>query len=68
MTPVELALCQVGAALALAVLGGLLAADADGGTVADALYATALPSRLLQDLQDVPHRALLQVRPRAPRG
>lgn len=52
---------QVGAALGLAVLGALLAADGDGGAVADTLYATALPNRLLQDLQEAPHRALLQV-------
>ena len=47
--------------MALAVLGAMLVADADGTVVANEVYATSLPNRLLQDLVDVPHRALLQV-------
>ena len=54
--------CQVAAALGLAVLGAMLGANSDGDALVQALYATALPNQLLQDLQDAPHRALLQVR------
>ena len=46
--------------LALQLLGEMVAAEASG-TLADALYGSGLPVRLLQDLADAPKAALLQV-------
>ena len=47
--------------MALIVLGAMVGVDGDGMAVADELYAVGLPARLLQELADAPHRALLQV-------
>ncbi|KAL4853554.1 Nuclear pore complex protein NUP205 [Chlorella vulgaris] len=51
------------AAAALTALCAVLAADPSTGA-ADELYRATLPSRLLSDLQETPHRALTQPPPR----
>ena len=48
--------------MALTALGAMVGADADGASVVDELYAAGLPARLLQDLAEAPHRALMQAR------
>ena len=45
---------------ALSVLLALLANDS-GAVTADALHASGLPMRVLQDVVDTPHSSLLQV-------
>ena len=50
----------MGATVALTTLGAMVGADGDGVAVLDELYAAGLPARLLQELADAPHRALLQ--------
>ena len=51
---------QVVRTQALTVLLALLAAD-PGSVILDAIYASGLPSRVLLDLVETPHRSLLQV-------
>ena len=53
---------QVGATVALSTLGTMVGADSDGIAVLDELYSAGLPARLLQELTQAPHRALLQAR------
>jgi len=52
----------VGAAVALSTLGTMVGADGDGIAVLEELYSAGLPARLLQELTEAPHRALLQAR------
>ena len=47
--------------MALTTLGAMVGVDDGGAAVADELYAVGLPARLLLELADAPHRALLQV-------
>ena len=53
---------QVGATVALSTLGVMVGADGDGVAVLDELHSAGLPARLLQELAEAPHRALLQAR------
>ena len=51
---------QLARTLAMTVLGALVSSDSSG-TVLRTVHQTGLPDRILQDLVDTPHKALLQV-------
>ncbi len=51
---------QVAKILALTLLGALISADSVGN-ITLAVYATGLPERILQDIVDTPHEALIEV-------